>query len=835
MVIYKDFYSFYISLLYNENTYKGEEIMQYIEIIHANEGNLKNISLKIPKNQLVVFTGLSGCGKSTLLVDVLFNECQRQYLEAMALQGIHKPNVERIRYASPAIVLTQNDNNHNPRSTVGTISDIYTDLRMIYEKLSIRECPHCHKLISSADCHEETKKVHQDFYVYMYCPHCGFKMDKLTRSHFSFNTKEGACPTCFGLGHIHTIKKEKVIDETLSLGDGAVRYFEKQYGKYQISILYKAYQHYSLPIPKDIPVEQMSDIQKAILYDGVECELVKKTYPDILPPLQTTAGKFEGIFPILWRRLADKNGDSERLNEYFEMKECPDCHGERLNSLSRNVTVNHTRLPQLNNYSLEKLNVWIKTLKSSLPLRHLSFVEDYFLDIETKINRFLKVGLGYLTLNRQIITLSGGELQRIRLAAAIDSELSGIIYILDEPTAGLHPKDTQGLISMIKQLIKLGNTVLVIEHDIDIIKAADYIIDMGPESGKHGGEIIAQGHLHDIISHCQSYTGQYLLKETPIQSLHQPSKNHIVIEDAHQFNLKHISLSIPTHCLVTITGPSGSGKSTLIFDVLAKRHATISGLEQFDSLIEINQFPITKMKRSNIATYSDAYQEIRNIFAKTTQAKEAHMTSKYFSFNSPQGRCENCEGLGYIDNNMLFFANTKVICPICHGQQFKESVLKILYHGYSIKDILDLSVDEAIQVFVGETKLIRILSLLQDVGLGYLQLGQSLTTLSGGECQRLKLAKELIQNPIHQHHLYLMDEPTVGLHPKDIEHFLKLIHHLIDQGHSVIIVEHNQQVIRNSDWIIDLGSEGGDNGGYVIFEGTPSDLKTSQSITAKYL
>ena len=358
---------------------------------------------------------------------------------------------------------------------------------------------------------------------------------------------------------------------------------------------------------------------------------------------------------------------------------------------------------------------------------------------------------------------------------------------------------------------------------------------MGPGSGKYGGEIVADGTMEELLQNKQSYTAQYLLKEETIPTHFRESHQAIAIQNACMFNLKNISVHIPTNCLVSITGPSGSGKSTLIFEVLAKRKANISGLEQFDKIIEINQLPLTKMKRSNVATYSEVYSEMRNVFAKTKLAKSEKLSAKYFSFNTAGGRCENCEGLGYVENNMLFFANTKVVCPVCHGHQFQEKILKILYNGYSIKDVLDLSIDEAFDVFKNEPKILKRLQLLQDVGLGYLQLGQSLTTLSGGECQRLKLAKELIMHQDSQRYLYLMDEPTIGLHPKDIEHFLKLLDHFIEQGHSVIVVEHNQQVIRHSDWVIDLGPEGGDNGGQIIFEGTPFDLQNSDSITAKYL
>ena len=815
--------------------------MDTIKITGAHEGCLKNISLEIPKNKLVVFTGLSGSGKSTLLIDVLFNECQRQYLEAMALQGISKPKVERIQGASPAIAILQTAANRSPRSTVGTMTDVYTDLRMIYEKLGVRTCPHCGGIISSAECREETEKKGNDFYVYMYCSRCGRRMDKITRTFFSFNNKEGACPVCEGLGRIHTIKKERVTDETLSLEEGAVRFFEKQYGKYQCSILQKAFVHFSLDPDLSIPLQQFSREQKAILYEGADSSAVKALFPDREPPKSVSGGRFEGIYPILWRRLAEKNGDTKQLGEYFDVVECPKCGGERLGEISRGVTVRGVRLPELSLFSLEKLYGWIQELRADLTDREREFTEVYLLDIETKLNRFMKVGLGYLSLDRQIITLSGGEMQRLCLAAALDSELSGIIYILDEPTAGLHPKDTKGLMAILRKLRDLGNTVLVIEHDVDVMADADYVVDMGPGSGKYGGEVIAAGTLDEIMKQSASVTGRYLQEPQTGKRNFRVPDGVVHIENADIYNLKHVSLDIPTGCLVSVTGPSGSGKSTLIFEVLAKgrkdtEQNRVTGLERFHKIVEIDQSAAARMKRSNVATFSEAYTEIRAVFARTEAAKKAGLSAGHFSFNSPGGRCENCEGLGYVDNNMLFFANTEVVCPVCKGNRFDREVLAITYRGYSIRDILDMSVDEAVEVFKDHKKLIRILTLLQDVGLGYLQLGQSLTTLSGGEGQRLKLAKELIGNRSKKQCLYLMDEPTTGLHPRDIQHFLALLERLTDAKNTVVVVEHNQQIIRDSDWVIDLGPEGGEEGGTVIFEGTPEEMKAcAASITAKYL
>ncbi|WP_394919156.1 ATP-binding cassette domain-containing protein [uncultured Robinsoniella sp.] len=816
--------------------------MHSIKIENANEGNLKNVSLEIPKNKLVVFTGVSGSGKSTLLIDVLFNECQRQYLEALSLQGIHKPKVDRIRGVSPAIVISQTDTNKNPRSTVGTVSNIYTDLRMIYEKLGTRTCPHCGKIIMAADCKEETEKIGNDFYVYMYCCECGKRMDKITRTHFSFNTKEGACPVCEGLGKIHTIRRDQAVNEQLSLEDGAVTYWEKKYGEYQISVLYAAFKHYGIPVPANTPVQQFSKMQKAIFYDGIDSELVKKAFPNLTPPKTVALGKYEGALPILWRRFTEKNGDVKQFAPYFTTVECPECKGERLAESGRNVTVNGMRLPQLSLFSLEELFQWIQELGDVVTGQQENFVEAYLLDIRTKLSRFINVGLGYLSLDRQTVTLSGGELQRLRLAAVLDSDLSGVIYILDEPTIGLHPKDTAGLIKILQKLRDQDNTVLVIEHDVDTMKKADYIIDIGPGSGNYGGRIVAAGTFDELKKLENSVTGSYL-KNPPAgkASFRKPMKEAIQIRNADKYNLQNIDVDIPLKCLTAITGPSGSGKSTLIFEVLTKGLAhdktnQVSGLEQFDSLVEIDQAAITKMKRSNVATYSEVYSEIRTLFSKTDAAKKAGFTAKHFSFNTPGGRCENCEGLGYVDSNMLFFSDIQVVCPVCNGNQFHYNVLNVKYKGLSIKDVLNLSVEEAANFFLGHTKITKILNLLLDVGLGYLELGQTLTTLSGGEGQRLKLAKELIGCSAGKHNLYLLDEPTTGLHPKDVEHFLVLLNRMVDAGNTVVVVEHNTQIVRNCDWVIDLGPEGGTKGGKIIFTGTPIEMKEkSVSITGKYL
>ncbi len=817
--------------------------MSNIIIRGARQGNLKDISLEIPREKLIVFTGLSGCGKSTLVVDVIFQECQRQYLEALGLQGINKPKIDCIQNVSPAIIITQTQANKNPRSTVGTLTDIYTDLRMVYEKLGVRTCPHCHEMISAAECIEELEKADGDFTVFMYCSQCNYRMEKLTRTQFSYNTREGACKTCEGLGKILTVNKENVVHESLSLENGAVDFWEQRYKEYQITSLYNAFRHYQIAIESNIPVKNFSNIQKSILYHGVDNDDVKRAFPGVQPPKTVAAGRFEGILPTLWRRMTEKGGDAGQLNQYFDFQVCPDCMGERLGELSRSTTVNGTRLPKLSMLSLEELYGWLQTLQNALSKSERSLIEVYLLDLKTKIQRILNVGLGYLSLDRQTITLSGGELQRVKMAATLDSDLTGIIYIMDEPTIGLHPKDTEGMIAILKKLRDMGNTVIVIEHDPDIMAQADVIVDIGPGSGKHGGKIIGTGTLEEIMRQETSVTGAYLRKAKLEKLQFRKGTGEVIeIKKANLNNLKNVNVSFPIGCLVSVTGVSGSGKSTLVFEVLStardKKQAIdnmVFGTEQFDQIVTIEQAAITKMRRSNVATYSDVYTEIRTIFGGLQEAKDKGLSSKHFSFNTQGGRCENCEGLGYVTSNMLFFKDIEIACPVCGGKQFNNDVLSVKFNGHSIKEILQMSVEEAYSVFFKYPKIERILKLLTDVGLGYLELGQTLTTLSGGEGQRLKLAKELINNH-GKHSLYLMDEPTTGLHPVDVENFLTLLNRMVDSGNTVIVVEHNKQIIKASDWIVDLGPEGGDNGGQVVFEGTPGHLSDcKQSVTAEYL
>lgn len=841
--------------------------MYPIQILHTTQGNLKDISVSIPKNKLTVLCGVSGSGKSTLAVDVLFQECQRQYLEAMGMEGITRPAVEAVKNVSPAILITQNDFNKNPRSSLGTVTDIYTDLRMIYEKLGNYPCPECGQMLQADACREETEKIDDEFYVYMYCPHCGRRIPKQTRSHFSYNTKEGACPTCQGLGNVLDIRMEAIVDETKSLEDGAILLWEYRYKDFMMSAINAAFKYYELPYTPGTPFGRLSELQKRLVLYGSDDEKVRCLAPpgcagvaavatkesqlpfvarssaQKQPPKTLTAGRLPGVIPGLYKRLSEKGGLNKQLEPCFIQTPCPDCGGERLNEISRSVTVAGIRLPELSRLSLEELKVWLETLKAELTDSQKTLTQVYLTDLKTKIHRILGVGLGYLSLNRQTMTLSGGEAQRIKLAAALDSELSGIIYILDEPTKGLHTQDTLGVVDTLKALRNKGNTVIVIEHDMDILRAADHIIEIGSGAGKLGGHITASGSFEDIMAQEQCVTARFLREHEADMKPSRPrrrAEQFVTISHGRTFNLKDVTARFGVGLFNVVTGVSGSGKSTLVFEELAKKR-NASGLENFDQIITVEQSGIARMKRSNIATYIGAYTFIRDIFADQSKAYlqessgELPLTPRHFSFNSKGGRCENCEGLGTITSNMLFFEDIEITCPVCHGKQFHEDILAVKYQGRSIHDVLNLSVTEASDLFGDHKKLSNIFGLLIEVGLGYITLGQSLTTLSGGEGQRLGLARELLTGR-GRHRLYLIDEPTTGLHPQDILHFTRLLHRLCDEGNTLIIVEHNLQLIREADWIVDMGPQGGIHGGQVLAMGTVRDIRNCPgSVTGSYL
>ncbi len=808
-----------------------------IRIRGARENNLKNISLEIPKHRLVVVTGPSGSGKSTLALDILQRECQRQYMESsgMSSESLAKPRVDSIEGLSPSIAISQHVTNRNPRSTVGTVTDMYTYLRTIYEKKGERRCQKCSAPIAPAANGGEAEAVT--------CPVCAHVHLPLTKADFSFNTPQGACPTCSGLGTVVDIDVEAVFDETKSIREGAVTFWYEVINEYQASVLEAAGKHYGLPM--NLPLNEYNEAQWDLLKYGVESEEFSRHFPTVQPPKTVGKGRFKGVITGMWQRYKEKDGQSGEA-AYFLTKPCHECHGERLKEESRLVTVEGRTLPSLSKSSLEELGDWVESVHVRAAREEDTILEAVLHDLLIKIRRVNHVGLGYLTLDRQAISLSGGEAQRLRLASILGSGLTGVLYLLDEPTSGLHPKDTDGLVKVMKELRDLGNTVLLIEHDQRVIQEADHVIDVGPGAGRFGGEIVGQGSLKELLNQPDSVTGRYLKEQRVLSSKERKGTGKwITIEGATLHNLRDVTVSFPLGRLVAVSGVSGSGKSTLVYDLLAaaaeKRIGkaagcrAITGLEAIQSVITVDQSPLSRMQRSNVSTYVDLYTLLRKIYAALPAAKKRGLDAKHFSFNTPGGRCERCEGLGRVEVDMHFLSNLQVVCPDCRGKRFRSEVLEVTYQGYTISDILMLSIEESLSFFSEQKKMTQLLTLLCEVGLGYLQWGQSVTTLSGGEGQRLKLAREL-SAPSTAHTLYLLDEPSTGLHPIDVEKLHVLLSKLVDAGNTVIMVEHNTDLIAASDWVIDMGPGGGASGGTVIASGTPKEVAaTKESVTGKFI
>ena len=802
--------------------------MDTLTIVGAREGNLCDVTLAIPKNKITVFTGVSGSGKSTLLVDVLATECQRLHLEALSMQGIPKPAVERVRGASPAIAILQDGANRNPRSTVGTATDVYTALRMVFEKLGEYPCPHCGQMLCAADCAEETERVGDASTCTSSAPRaaCAWTRSRARSSRSTRTRAPAPRARAWATCSRWTARPPWTSPGRLRT---AVAFWQARYREYQIGVFRAACRHFGLPDPAHVPVTSFDALQKALLYEGAEAPALERALPQVEPPRKVADGRFEGVVPLLMRRLGEQGPDAKGVRAFVMRTPCPACGGERLGPRGRDVVVAGTRLPQLAGRSLRELAEWVRRVGAELDGPRRAVVKDYLLDMETKLARIGAVGLDYLTLDRATATLSGGELQRLRLSAVLDSELSGVVYILDEPTAGLHPRDTEGLVGILRRLRDLGNTVLVIEHDPDVMRAADHLVDLGPGAGAHGGRVVAEGSLADLAAAPDSATGRFLARPlAPKAAPRAPQGAPIELRNATRFNLDHLDADIPAGCLVAVTGPSGSGKSTLVFDILARGDArgpenAVSGCAHLDRIVAVGQAPIARMKRSNVATYTDVWAPVRAAFAASPEARSRGLAAKAFSFNTPGGRCETCEGMGTVTSNLLFFQDVQAPCPACHGRRFHDEVLEATLDGRSIADVLALSVDEARDVFSARPKIARALGLLSDVGLGYLELGRPLTTLSGGEGQRLKLARELLGGG-RGRTLYLLDEPTRGLHPQDVEHFLALLDRLVDAGNTVVAVEHDHRVLCASDWVVDLGPEGGERGGRLVFAGTPAEL-----------
>lgn len=834
-----------------------------ITIKGARLHNLKNITLSIPKNKLVVLTGLSGSGKSTLAFDTLHKEGQRQFMESLGLVTYaSRPPLDAIEGLSPSISVDQTLSNRSPRSTVGTATEVFTYLRVLYARLGHRPCPACGADVPpSFDAtrgeawDDEANGEAADVVDTYPCPHCGAPLPELGMAHFSFNKPAGACPTCTGLGVVHTANLDQLIDPERSILDGGVLSWGRVQIEWYMVTLQRAGEHYGLDFDLKVPLKQLGQAQRDYLLYGVESPQFRAHFPNIEPPTNVRDGRFSGLVTALLRRYsehADKANYREKMEKLLVQATCADCQGTRLRPESRAVTVNGQTIIAVAALPLNDLAVWIDQLEPITTPDEWLIAEPIVSDLRGRIRRLIDVGVGYLTLDRATPSLSAGEAQRLRLASLLGSGLTGVLYVLDEPTIGLHPRDTTRLINVMRQLRDLGNTVLVVEHDLNLIRQADFVVDVGPGAGKHGGRIVAAGTPDEIAASTESVTGQYLSGSLSVPVPTERRSGHgqlLIIRGAREHNLKNITVKFPLGTLIAVTGPSGSGKSSLMFDILDRAarqrffgatdrpgdHAAIEGWEYLDKIITIDQTPIGRSPRSNAATYTDAFTPMREVFAALPEAKQLGLTAKHFSFNVAGGRCERCEGAGVLTMNMHFLPDVEVRCPACHGQRFKREVLAVKYRGYHVAQVLDMSIEEALPLFQDVPAVAARLSLMAEVGLGYLQLGQPATTLSGGEAQRVKLAKELGRRAVGRT-LYLLDEPTTGLHAADVAHLLKLLQRLVKAGNTVVVIEQNLELIRAADWIIDLGPEGGQAGGYLIAEGTPEQIaKVGASVTGRFL
>lgn len=834
----------------------------HIIIKNARLHNLKNISLSIPKNKLVVITGVSGSGKSTLAFDTLHKEGQRQYLESMGMvtDYLSKPEVDSIQGLSPSISVDQHLTNRSPRSTVGTATEVYTYLRVLFARVGEQPCPHCGQLIPPAYAidegttwHEQDDDAAEPGAQYP-CPHCGTAVSQLSMSHFSFNKPAGACPTCTGLGEMLQANLALLIDEHLSILDGGViRWDKHEIARYQKTLQVGA-AHFGFSFNPAQPIHMLGEDQRELLFYGISSPKLQQKYPNITLPETASNGRFEGIAPNLLRRYAENPNASyrEKMNKFLLKQTCPDCQGTRLKRASRAVTIAGKTIIDLSQLSLIELASWLEQLPKHVSDQDWTIVNPIWIDLRERLQRLLDVGVGYLTLERSSPTLSAGEAQRLRLASLLGSGLTGVLYVLDEPTTGLHQRDTEQLLQVLQKIRDLGNTILVIEHDIEVFRNADYIIDIGPGGGHHGGNVVAAGTPQEIAANTNSTTGEYLsgrLTNMRRQRRRRGNGKQLIIKGAREHNLKNIDAHLPLNTFIAITGLSGSGKSSLMFDILDRAgrqhfnhaaepigtHDRITGWEYLDKIITIDQSAIGRTPRSNAATYTDVFTAIRQTFAATPAAQQKKLTARHFSFNVVGGRCERCQGAGELTIEMHFLPDVMVRCPTCNGRRFNQEILSVHYKGLTIADVLDLTIEEASTLFADVPAAASRLTLMEDVGLGYLKLGQPANTLSGGEAQRIKLAKELGRRATGST-LYLLDEPTTGLHPADVAHLLTVLQGLVDQGHTVAVVEHNMDIIQNVDWVIDLGPAGGDAGGEIVAIGTPEEVAQSpDSYTGHYL
>lgn len=943
--------------------------MEYIRIRGARTHNLKNINLDLPRNKLIVITGLSGSGKSSLAFDTLYAEGQRRYVESLSayarqfLQMMDKPEVDLIEGLSPAISIEQKSTSHNPRSTVGTVTEIHDYLRLLYARVGTPYCPdHPQKPLAAQSVSQMVDSVlalgegtklmimapvvanrkgeHVDLFEQMQaqgfvrfrvqsgtqaakivevddlpklkktekhtidvvvdrlkvnpdakqrlaesfetalrladgrvlalemdsgkehlfsnkfaCPICGYALQELEPRLFSFNNPMGACQECDGLGHIEFFDPKRIVAfPNLSLASGAIKGWDRR-NQYYFQMLAALGKHYGFDL--DIPYEQLPlSVHQAVLY-GSGKEQIAFAYTDERGRSVVREHTFEGVVNNFQRRYreSDSMAVREELAKFINRKECPSCHGARLRVEARFVKVGtgeqEKNIYEISTKPLRDCLAFFQTLELSGAKKEIA--DRVVKEIVARLQFLNNVGLDYLSLERSADTLSGGESQRIRLASQIGSGLTGVMYVLDEPSIGLHQRDNDRLIATLRHLRDIGNSVLVVEHDEDAIRTADFIVDMGLGAGVHGGEVIAQGTLKEVMKNSASLTAQYLSGKRRIEvpAKRQPfaKDKQLQIRGARGNNLKNVHLQLPVGLLTCITGVSGSGKSTLINDTLfpalsrhlygsqtePAEHDSISGMEHFDKVIAVDQAPIGRTPRSNPATYTGLFTPIRDLFSGVPTAKERGYGPGRFSFNVKGGRCEACQGDGVLKVEMHFLPDVYVPCDVCHGKRYNRETLEVQYKGKNIHEVLDMTVEEGHAFFSAVPSVARKLQTLLDVGLGYIRLGQSATTLSGGEAQRVKLALELSKRDTGRT-LYILDEPTTGLHFHDIELLLTVIHRLRDHGNTVVVIEHNLDVIKTADWIVDLGPEGGAGGGTIVASGTPEEVANNPaSVTGKYL
>jgi excinuclease ABC subunit A len=832
-------------------------------IVHgAKEHNLKNICFAIPKGKLVALTGPSGSGKSSIATDILQKECIRQYLESLGMvtDHIEKAKVENILGLSPSIGVTQRVTDFNPRSTVGTRSGILTILRNLFAAMGHQPCTSCGKIIkqpvqdkhklTTIEIEEDEKKIRKSYFT---CSQCGQQLEKLKMNHFSFNALAGACEMCKGVGEIIRVDQSRLLNEEKTIRNGGVDFWGEAIAKYYESIILAASRHYNFPFDPASAIKNYTQEQRNFLLYGITFPDFVRKHEDIQVPKKVSEGNFEGVIPHLLK-LYKKNPvkASNDVKKYIVHEPCTECKSLRLGRLGREVTVGGKTIIDVVGLNLRELLQWIQDLYRHVPGEELPVLSALSGALKERTSHLIEVGLDYLTLERTLPSLSAGESQRVRLASLLGSGLTGVLYVLDEPTTGLHPHDNAKLLKTLRMLQETGNTVLIIEHDMDIVKSVDYILDVGPGGGSKGGEIVASGTPADVMAREKSVTGIYLAKKVTMRLSNSLCENKVLtIRGASENNLRNIDVNVPIKQLVVMTGVSGSGKSTFLFDILDKvarkhfnhasevpgKYVSVEGLEYFDRVVTVNQATIgsSKSTRSTVATYTKLFDLIRDVFASLPEAKARDFGAESFSFNTSDERCQNCNGAGVIDIDMAFMPDIETECPVCNGRRFSDELLLVKFHEHTIANVLDMTVNDAIPLFRNEKKIVALLDVMKQVGLEYLTLGQSTSTLSGGEAQRIKLATELSKSETGST-LYLLDEPTTGLHPQEVERLLGILKKLVSKGNTVVAIEHNIDVICNADTIIDFGPGGGVAGGRIVATGTPQEIAANKdSLTGNAL